>query len=152
MCWLWGRQARPRMVPEAWYRGTCQWFLFIRIKSVMPNRFCLSCIFDMICICINKVLYEDPVISFDSNTQTVATSSGKTIKYGSLIISTGCGSARYSFSCQNLFFSTIFFLFFLNNLSAVQVIKVNSISGFQRKLVGIYQVFIIYVMQLMLMH
>lgn len=42
-----------------------------------------------------EVFYEDPVVSIDSNTQTVATSSGKTIKYGSLIISTGCVSARF---------------------------------------------------------
>ncbi|KAJ3690570.1 hypothetical protein LUZ61_019734 [Rhynchospora tenuis] len=42
-----------------------------------------------------EVLYKDPVVSFDSNAQTVVTSSGKTIKYGSLIISTGAVSSRF---------------------------------------------------------
>ncbi|KAJ4774697.1 monodehydroascorbate reductase [Rhynchospora pubera] len=41
-----------------------------------------------------EVLYKDPVVSFDSNAQTVVTSSGKRIKYGSLIISTGAVSSR----------------------------------------------------------
>lgn len=42
-----------------------------------------------------EVLYKDPVVSIDSNAQTVATSSGKTIKYGSLIVSTGCVPVRF---------------------------------------------------------
>ncbi|KAJ4783939.1 Monodehydroascorbate reductase [Rhynchospora pubera] len=42
-----------------------------------------------------EVLYKDPVVSFDSNAQTVVTSSGKRIKYGSLIISTGAVSSRF---------------------------------------------------------
>ncbi|KAK1297309.1 hypothetical protein QJS10_CPB15g00782 [Acorus calamus] len=41
-----------------------------------------------------EVLYEDPVTAFDIQTQTLTTSSGKLLKYGSLIISTGCTAAR----------------------------------------------------------
>nr|ACF22775.1 monodehydroascorbate reductase [Brachypodium distachyon] len=41
-----------------------------------------------------EVLYEDPVEAFDGKTQTLKTSSGKILKYGSLIISTGCAAAR----------------------------------------------------------
>jgi monodehydroascorbate reductase (NADH) len=41
-----------------------------------------------------EVLYEDPVEAFDGKTQTLKTSSGKILKYGSLIISTGCAGAR----------------------------------------------------------
>ena len=43
-----------------------------------------------------KVLYEDPVVAFDGKTQTLKTSSGKILKYGSLIISTGCEASRYT--------------------------------------------------------
>jgi len=42
------------------------------------------------------VLYEDPVVAFDGKTQTLKTSSGKILKYGSLIISTGCEASRYT--------------------------------------------------------
>ncbi|KAJ3692622.1 hypothetical protein LUZ60_011717 [Juncus effusus] len=42
-----------------------------------------------------EVLYEDPVVSFDQYKQTVVTSSGKILKYGSLIISTGCAPVRF---------------------------------------------------------
>lgn len=41
-----------------------------------------------------EVLYEDPVVAFDGKTQTLKTSSGKVLKYGSLIISTGCEASR----------------------------------------------------------
>ncbi|KAL5225395.1 hypothetical protein ABZP36_012034 [Zizania latifolia] len=41
-----------------------------------------------------KVLYEDPVVTFDGKTQTLKTSSGKILKYGSLIISIGCEASR----------------------------------------------------------
>ncbi|VAI75971.1 unnamed protein product [Triticum turgidum subsp. durum] len=41
-----------------------------------------------------EVLYEDPVEAFDGKTQTLKTSSGKILKCGSLIISTGCAAAR----------------------------------------------------------
>jgi monodehydroascorbate reductase (NADH) len=41
-----------------------------------------------------EVLYEDPVVAFDGKTQTLKTSSGKILKYGSLIISTGCEASR----------------------------------------------------------
>nr|AOW73102.1 monodehydroascorbate reductase [Eleusine coracana]ATL76080.1 monodehydroascorbate reductase 5 [Eleusine coracana] len=41
-----------------------------------------------------EVLYEDPVVAFDGKTQTLKTSSGKMLKYGSLIISTGCEASR----------------------------------------------------------
>lgn len=41
------------------------------------------------------MLYEDPVIAFDGKIQTLKTSSGKILKYGSLIVSTGCEASRY---------------------------------------------------------
>nr|XP_025875813.1 monodehydroascorbate reductase 5, chlorplastic isoform X1 [Oryza sativa Japonica Group] len=41
-----------------------------------------------------EVLYEDPVVAFDGKTHTLKTSSGKILKYGSLIISTGCEASR----------------------------------------------------------
>ncbi|ONK59077.1 uncharacterized protein A4U43_C08F2740 [Asparagus officinalis] len=42
-----------------------------------------------------EVLYQDPVVGLDTEAQTLTTSSGKLLKYGSLIISTGCESARF---------------------------------------------------------
>lgn len=41
-----------------------------------------------------EVLYQDPVVGLDIEAQTLTTSSGKLLKYGSLIISTGCEAAR----------------------------------------------------------
>lgn len=41
-----------------------------------------------------EVLYQDPVVGLNTEAQTLTTSSGKLLKYGSLIISTGCESAR----------------------------------------------------------
>ncbi|KAJ6797279.1 monodehydroascorbate reductase 5, mitochondrial isoform X1 [Iris pallida] len=42
-----------------------------------------------------EVLYQDPVTGLDTQTQTLTTSSGKLLKYGSLIISTGCAAVRF---------------------------------------------------------
>ncbi|OAY78813.1 Monodehydroascorbate reductase, chloroplastic [Ananas comosus] len=42
-----------------------------------------------------EVLYQDPVVAFDGQKQTVTTTSGKILKYGSLIVSTGCEAARF---------------------------------------------------------
>jgi monodehydroascorbate reductase (NADH) len=41
------------------------------------------------------MLYEDPVENIDIQKQTLTTSSGKLLKYGSLIIATGCTASRY---------------------------------------------------------
>ncbi|XP_006828797.2 monodehydroascorbate reductase 5, mitochondrial isoform X1 [Amborella trichopoda] len=41
-----------------------------------------------------EVLYEDPVTTLDTEAQTLTTASGKLLKYGSLIIATGCTAAR----------------------------------------------------------
>lgn len=41
-----------------------------------------------------EVLFQDPVVGLDIDAQTLTTSSGKLLKYGSLIISTGCEAAR----------------------------------------------------------
>ncbi|GAU19398.1 hypothetical protein TSUD_76430 [Trifolium subterraneum] len=41
------------------------------------------------------MLYEDPVENIDIQKQTLTTSSGKLLKYGSLIIATGCTSSRF---------------------------------------------------------
>lgn len=41
-----------------------------------------------------EVIFGDPVISFDKNAQTLRTDTGKLLKYGSLIIATGCTAAR----------------------------------------------------------
>ena len=87
-------------------RQTAEWYKENGIEVVMNlmllSFFCLVC-----CIIIQespwsetispfwKVLYEDPVEAFDGKTQTLKTSSGKILKYGSLIISTGCAAARY---------------------------------------------------------
>lgn len=40
------------------------------------------------------MLYEDPVTDIDAKKQTLITSSGKLLKYGSLIIATGCTASR----------------------------------------------------------
>ncbi|XP_058732062.1 monodehydroascorbate reductase, chloroplastic/mitochondrial-like isoform X1 [Vicia villosa] len=42
-----------------------------------------------------ETLYEDPVENIDIEKQTLTTSSGKLLKYGSLIIATGCTSSRF---------------------------------------------------------
>ncbi|XP_057967041.1 monodehydroascorbate reductase, chloroplastic/mitochondrial [Malania oleifera] len=41
-----------------------------------------------------EMLYEDPVLGIDIEKQTLTTNSGKLLKYGTLIIATGCTSAR----------------------------------------------------------
>lgn len=42
-----------------------------------------------------EMLYEDPVTGLDIEKQTLTTSSGKLLKYGALIISTGCTAMRF---------------------------------------------------------
>ncbi|KAF8379584.1 hypothetical protein HHK36_029025 [Tetracentron sinense] len=42
-----------------------------------------------------EMLYEDPVSGLDIEKQTLMTSSGKLLKYGSLIIATGCTASRF---------------------------------------------------------
>ncbi|XP_058084731.1 monodehydroascorbate reductase, chloroplastic/mitochondrial [Magnolia sinica] len=42
-----------------------------------------------------EVLYGDPVTGIDVQSQTLTTSSGNHLKYGSLIIATGCAAARF---------------------------------------------------------
>ncbi|KDP25386.1 hypothetical protein JCGZ_20542 [Jatropha curcas] len=42
-----------------------------------------------------EMLYEDPVTSIDIEKQTLATNSGKLLKYGTLIIATGCSASRF---------------------------------------------------------
>ncbi|XP_043715217.1 monodehydroascorbate reductase, chloroplastic/mitochondrial-like [Telopea speciosissima] len=42
-----------------------------------------------------EILYEDPVTAVDIEKHTLTTSSGKLLKYGSLIIATGCTAARF---------------------------------------------------------
>lgn len=42
-----------------------------------------------------EMFYEDPVTSIDIEKQTLTTNSGKLLKYGSLIIATGCTASRF---------------------------------------------------------
>lgn len=42
-----------------------------------------------------ETLYKDPVTSLDIEKQTLTTNSGKLLKYGSLIIATGCTASRF---------------------------------------------------------
>ncbi|XP_072978098.1 monodehydroascorbate reductase 5, chlorplastic [Typha angustifolia] len=42
-----------------------------------------------------EVLYQDPVVAFDGQTHTLTTESGKILKYGSLIVATGCEAVRF---------------------------------------------------------
>ncbi|XP_047337600.1 monodehydroascorbate reductase, chloroplastic/mitochondrial [Impatiens glandulifera] len=42
-----------------------------------------------------EMLYEDPVTDIDIAKQTLTTNTGKLLKYGSLIIATGCTSSRF---------------------------------------------------------
>lgn len=42
-----------------------------------------------------EMLYEDPVTGIDIEKQTLRTNSGKLLKYGSLIIATGCTASRF---------------------------------------------------------
>jgi len=42
------------------------------------------------------MFYEDPVTGIDIEKQTLRTNSGKQLKYGSLIIATGCTASRYA--------------------------------------------------------
>jgi len=44
-----------------------------------------------------QMLYEDPVKDIHIENQTLTTNSGKLLKYGSLIIATGCTASRYWF-------------------------------------------------------
>ncbi|XVE64781.1 hypothetical protein DITRI_Ditri07aG0129400 [Diplodiscus trichospermus] len=42
-----------------------------------------------------EMIYEDPVTSIDIEKQTLTTNSGKLLKYGSLIVATGCTASRF---------------------------------------------------------
>ncbi|KAL4565493.1 hypothetical protein LXL04_029591 [Taraxacum kok-saghyz] len=42
-----------------------------------------------------EMIYEDPVTAIDAKKQTLTTNSGKTLKYGSLIVATGCTASRF---------------------------------------------------------
>ncbi|XP_059640428.1 monodehydroascorbate reductase, chloroplastic/mitochondrial isoform X2 [Cornus florida] len=42
-----------------------------------------------------EMVYEDPVTDIDIEKQTLTTNSGKLLKYGSLIIATGCTASRF---------------------------------------------------------
>ncbi|GMP96365.1 hypothetical protein CsSME_00045043 [Camellia sinensis var. sinensis] len=42
-----------------------------------------------------EMLYEDPVTAIDIEKQTLTTNSGKLLKYGSLIVATGCTASRF---------------------------------------------------------
>ncbi|XP_010533632.1 PREDICTED: monodehydroascorbate reductase 5, mitochondrial [Tarenaya hassleriana] len=42
-----------------------------------------------------EMIYEDPVTGVDYEKQTLTTNSGKELKYGSLIIATGCTASRF---------------------------------------------------------
>lgn len=42
-----------------------------------------------------EMIYQDPVTSIDIEKQTVTTNSGKLLKYGSLIVATGCTASRF---------------------------------------------------------
>ncbi|KAJ4839143.1 Monodehydroascorbate reductase, chloroplastic/mitochondrial [Turnera subulata] len=42
-----------------------------------------------------EMLYADPVVNIDIEKQTLTTDSGKLLKYGSLIIATGCTATRF---------------------------------------------------------
>lgn len=42
-----------------------------------------------------EMIYQDPVTSIDIEKQTVTTNSGKLLKYGSLIVATGCSASRF---------------------------------------------------------
>lgn len=42
-----------------------------------------------------EMLYEDPVTGIDIAKQTLTTNSGKLLKYGSLIVATGCTASRF---------------------------------------------------------
>ncbi|KAK9276671.1 hypothetical protein L1049_006207 [Liquidambar formosana] len=42
-----------------------------------------------------EMLYEDPVVGIDIERQTLTTNSGKLLKYGSLIVATGCTASRF---------------------------------------------------------
>lgn len=50
-----------------------------------------------------QMLYEDPIVNVDTEKQTLKTNSGKLLKYGSLIIATGCSASR---SLNDFFGST----------------------------------------------
>ena len=41
-----------------------------------------------------QMIYEDPVTGADFEKQTLTTNTGKQLKYGSLIIATGCTASR----------------------------------------------------------
>lgn len=41
-----------------------------------------------------QMIYEDPVTTIDAKNQTLTTNSGKILKYGSLIVATGCTASR----------------------------------------------------------
>ncbi|KAL6979554.1 Monodehydroascorbate reductase, chloroplastic/mitochondrial [Sarracenia purpurea var. burkii] len=42
-----------------------------------------------------EMMYEDPVTGIDIRKQTLTTSSGKLLKYGTLIVATGCTTSRF---------------------------------------------------------
>lgn len=51
-------------------------------------------LFEDKCFTVFQMLYEDPVTGVDIEKQTLTTNSGKLLKYGTLIIATGCTASR----------------------------------------------------------
>jgi len=92
------------------------------------------------------MLYEDPVKDIHIENQTLTTNSGKILKYGSLIIATGCTASR----CWFIYFSSLF-MFVHNVVLKIWVVDF-LMQGFQRKLGETYLVFTISGMLQMLMH
>jgi len=72
---------------------------FFKLKiSVYACYFCgtsHSSVVNIISSC-GQMIYEDPVTDVNIEKQTLQTQSGKLLKYGSLIIATGCTASRYS--------------------------------------------------------
>jgi NADH dehydrogenase FAD-containing subunit len=62
------------------------------------------------------MFYEDPMTSIDIEKQTLMTNSGKQLKYGSLIIATGCTATRYP-EVSNLY--SIFWIIHINGSAKV---------------------------------
>lgn len=92
------------------------------------------------------MLYEDPVKSIDIENQTLATNSGKLLKYGSLIIATGSTASRYLSVCFGPF------RFIDKSCCRKSYLLIILLLDFQIKLGEIYLVFTTSVMLQMLIH
>lgn len=71
-----------------------------------------------------QMLHEDPVSDIDVEKQTLRTNSGKLLKFGSLIIATGCTASRYFITFAYALYPCDHVKFYLKGITSIQTPRV----------------------------